>query len=57
MVSVVQSLANEVAELAHQGWVERAGADEQVCAQSGPMTTLRLATFQDLTEKLWLDER
>ena len=55
-VSVVQSLANEVVELAHQdgssvrAWMSRSAlirADDDIA----------LATFQDLTEQLWLDER
>jgi len=55
-VSVVQALANMVVELAHKdGSSVRAlmsrsaliRADEEVA----------LATFQDLTEQLWLDER
>jgi PAS domain S-box-containing protein len=55
-VSVVQALANMVVELAHRdGSSVRAlmsrsaliRADEEVA----------LATFQDLTEQLWLDER
>jgi PAS domain S-box-containing protein len=55
-VSVVQSLANEVVELAHQdGSSVRALMSRSALIRADD--DIALATFQDLTEQLWLDER
>jgi PAS domain S-box-containing protein len=55
-VSVVQALANEVVELAHQdGSSVRALMSRSALIRADEQ--LALATFQDLTEQLWLDER
>jgi PAS domain S-box-containing protein len=55
-VSVVQSLANEVVELAHQdGSSVRALMSKSALIRADD--DIALATFQDLTEQLWLDER
>ena len=55
-VSVVQSLANEVVELAHHdGSSVRALMSRSALIRADD--DIALATFQDLTEQLWLDER
>jgi PAS domain S-box-containing protein len=55
-VSVVQSLANEVVELAHQdGSSVRALMSKSALIRADD--DVALATFHDLTEQLWLDER
>ncbi len=55
-VTVVQSLANEVVELAHQdGSSVRALMSRSALIRADD--DIALATFQDLTEQLWLDER
>jgi PAS domain S-box-containing protein len=55
-VTVVQSLANEVVELAHRdGSIVRALMSRSALIRAGD--DIALATFQDLTEQLWLDER
>lgn len=55
-VSVVQSLANEVVELAHRdGSSVRALMSRSALIRADD--DIALATFQDLTEQLWLDER
>jgi PAS domain S-box-containing protein len=55
-VSVVQSLANEVVELSHQdGSSVRALMSKSALIRADD--DIALATFQDLTEQLWLDER
>ncbi len=55
-VTVVQSLANEVVELAHQdGSSVRALMSRSALIRADD--DVALATFQDLTEQLWLDER
>jgi PAS domain S-box-containing protein len=55
-VSVVQALANMVVELAHQdGSSVRALMSRSALIRSDD--DIALATFQDLTEQLWLDER
>jgi PAS domain S-box-containing protein len=55
-VSVVQALANEVVELAHQdGSSVRALMSKSALIRADE--DIALATFQDLTEQLWLDER
>jgi PAS domain S-box-containing protein len=55
-VSVVQSLANEVVELAHfDGSSVRALMSRSALIRADD--DVALATFQDLTEQLWLDER
>lgn len=55
-VSVVQSLANEVVELAHDdGSSVRALMSRSALIRADD--DIALATFQDLTEQLWLDER
>ena len=55
-VAVLQSLANEVVELAH-----RDGSSVRALMSSSALIRadddIALATFQDLTEQLWLDER
>jgi PAS domain S-box-containing protein len=55
-VSVVQALANIVVELAHQD-----GSSVRALMSRSALTRadddIALATFQDLTEQLWLDER
>jgi len=54
-VSVVQSLANEVVELAHHdGSSVRALMSRSALIRADD--DIALATFQDLTEQLWLDE-
>ena len=54
-VSVVQALANMVVELAHQdGSSVRALMSRSALIRSDD--DIALATFQDLTEQLWLDE-
>src|ERR1700742_4179087 len=56
VVSVVQAMANEVVELAHRdGSSVRALMSRSALIRSDD--DLALATFQDLTEQLWLDER
>ncbi len=56
VVSVVQSLANEVVELAHRdGSSVRALMSRSALIRADD--DIALATFQDLTEQLWLDER
>src|ERR1700733_4026532 len=55
-VSVVQALANMVVELAHQdGSSVRALMSRSALIRADD--DIALATFQDLTEQLWLDER
>ncbi len=55
-VSVVHALANEVVELAHQdGSSVRALMSRSALIRSDD--EIALATFQDLTEQLWHDER
>jgi PAS domain S-box-containing protein len=55
-VTVVQSLANEVVELAHRdGSSVRAVMSRSALIRADD--DIALATFQDLTEQLWLDER
>ena len=55
-VTVVQSLANEVVELAHRdGSSVRALMSRSALIRADD--EIALATFQDLTEQLWLDER
>jgi PAS domain S-box-containing protein len=55
-VSVVQGLAGMVVELAHQdGSSVRALMSRSALIRSDD--DIVLATFQDLTEELWLDER
>lgn len=54
-VSVVQSLANEIVELAHQdGSSVRALMSRSALIRADD--DIALATFQDLTEQLWVDE-
>ena len=54
-VTVVQSLANEVVELAHEdGSSVRALMSRSALIRADD--DIALATFQDLTEQLWLDE-
>ena len=54
-VTVVQSLANEVVELAHRdGSSVRALMSRSALIRADD--DIALATFQDLTEQLWLDE-
>ena len=55
-VTVLQSLANEVVELAHRdGSSVRALMSRSALIRADD--EIALATFQDLTEQLWLDER
>ena len=55
-VSVVQALANMVVELAHRdGSSVRALMSRSALIRADD--DIALATFQDLTEQLWLDER
>ena len=55
-VTVLQSLANEVVELAHRdGSSVRALMSRSALIRADD--NIALATFQDLTEQLWLDER
>ena len=55
-VSVVQALANMVVELAHRdGSSVRALMSRSTLIRADD--NIALATFQDLTEQLWLDER
>ena len=55
-VTVLQSLANEVVELAHRdGSSVRALMSRSALIRADD--DIALATFQDLTEQLWLDER
>jgi PAS domain S-box-containing protein len=55
-LTVVQSLANEVVELAHHdGSSVRALMSRSALIRADD--DIALATFQDLTEQLWLDER
>jgi PAS domain S-box-containing protein len=55
-VAVLQSLANEVVELAHRdGSSVRALMSRSALIRADD--DIALATFQDLTEQLWLDER
>jgi PAS domain S-box-containing protein len=56
VVSVVQALANEVVELAHKD----GSSVQALMSRSALIRTdddIALATFQDLTEQLWLEER
>ena len=54
-ISVVQALANMVVELAHRdGSSVRALMSRSALIRSDD--NIALATFQDLTEQLWLDE-
>lgn len=54
-VSVVQALANEVVELAHRdGSSVRALMSRSALIRADE--DIALATFQDLTEKLWLED-
>lgn len=54
-VSVVQSLANEIVELAHRdGSSVRALMSRSALIRADD--DIALATFQDLTEQLWVDE-
>ncbi|WP_293002730.1 PAS domain-containing protein [Mycobacterium sp.] len=54
-VALVQSLANEVVELAHQdGSSVRALMSRSALIRADD--DIALATFQDLTERLWVDE-
>ncbi len=54
-LSVVQALANMVVELAHRdGSSVRALMSRSALIRSDD--NIALATFQDLTEQLWLDE-
>jgi PAS domain S-box-containing protein len=56
VVSIVQALANEVVELAHRdGSSVRALMSRSALIRSDD--DIALATFQDLTEQLWLEER
>ncbi len=56
VVAVVQALANEVVELAHRdGSNVRALMSRSALIRSDD--DIALATFQDLTEQLWLEER
>jgi PAS domain S-box-containing protein len=56
LLSVVQALANEVVELAHRdGSSVRALMSRSAFIRSDD--DIALATFQDLTEQLWLEER
>jgi PAS domain S-box-containing protein len=56
VVSVVQRLANMVVELAHRdGTSVRALMSRSALIRADD--DIALATFQDLTEQLWLDER
>jgi PAS domain S-box-containing protein len=55
-VSVVQAMANMVVELAHRdGSSVRALMSRSALIRADD--DIALATFQDLTEQLWLDER
>jgi PAS domain S-box-containing protein len=55
-LSVVQALGNMVVELAHQdGSSVRALMSRSALIRADD--NIALATFQDLTEQLWLDER
>jgi PAS domain S-box-containing protein len=55
-VSIVQAMANMVVELAHQdGSSVRALMSRSALIRADE--EIALATFQDLTEQLWLDER
>jgi PAS domain S-box-containing protein len=55
-ISVVQALANMVVELAHRdGSSVRALMSRSTLIRADD--NIALATFQDLTEQLWLDER
>jgi PAS domain S-box-containing protein len=55
-LTVVQALANEVVELAHRdGSNVRALMSRSAFIRAND--DIALATFQDLTEQLWLDER
>jgi len=55
-VTVLQSLANEVVELAHRdGSSVRALMSRSALIRADD--EIALATFQDLTEQLWIDER
>jgi PAS domain S-box-containing protein len=55
-VSVVQSLANEVVDLSHSdGSSVRALMSRSALIRSDD--DIALATFQDLTEQLWTEER
>jgi PAS domain S-box-containing protein len=55
VVSVVQALANEVVELAHgDGSSVRALMSRSALIRADD--DIALATFQDLTEQLWLEE-
>jgi PAS domain S-box-containing protein len=55
-VTVVQSLANAVVELAHRdGSSVRALMSRSALIRADD--DIALATFQDLTEQLWVDER
>jgi PAS domain S-box-containing protein len=55
-ISVVQALANMVVELAHgDGSSVRALMSRSALIRADD--NIALATFQDLTEQLWLDER
>jgi PAS domain S-box-containing protein len=55
-VTVVHSMANEVVELAHRdGSSVRALMSRSALIRADD--DIALATFQDLTEQLWLDER
>ena len=55
-ISVVQALANMVVELAHRdGSSVRALMSKSALIRADD--NIALATFQDLTEQLWLDER
>ncbi|UXA05862.1 PAS domain-containing protein [Mycobacterium sp. SMC-2] len=56
LLSVVQSLANMVVELAHKdGSVVRALMSKSAAMRADDQFVL--ATFQDLTEQLWMDDR
>lgn len=56
LLTVVRSLANEVVELAHKdGSVVRALMSKSAVMRADD--NFALATFQDLTAQLWLDER
>ena len=55
-VSIVQALANMVVELAHRdGSSVRALMSRSALIRADD--DIAIATFQDLTEQLWLDER
>jgi PAS domain S-box-containing protein len=55
LLSFIQTLANRIVELAHKdGWVVRALMSRSALMYSDD--EIALATFQDLTEQLWVEE-